>query len=267
MSQRKGFTLIELLVVISIIALLIGILLPALGAARRSARQAANSAQARDMYGGMVSYATNNMTRNGIGFLPGVDGSQEWDDAETASDSEYGGAAAGSVANAYAIMLNEDLVTAESIINPADTDADEAELGAAQVFDENNYSYAFIDIDWGQANPDNPSRIEGAWSNSVSTQSVVLSDMNTGDTLANVSSWWTTENSGNWRGVVVRGDQSTSTGSSEELDQTKYGDGAIVEDDNLFEEENDTNGDANNDAAMTTSGQTFLDQDAARTTP
>ena len=103
-----------------------------------------------------------------------------------------------------------------------------------------------------------------AWSNSVNTQSVVLSDMNTGDgdgttSGTDVSSFWTTEDSGNWRGVVVRGDQSTSTGSSHVIDQTKYGDGNLQTDDNLFE---DTSSEA--DAIMVTKVNTLVDQNAGR---
>jgi prepilin-type N-terminal cleavage/methylation domain-containing protein len=57
--EKKGFTLIELLVVIAIIAILAALLMPALEKARASARQIACLNNMRQVYTGMVWYASD----------------------------------------------------------------------------------------------------------------------------------------------------------------------------------------------------------------
>jgi prepilin-type N-terminal cleavage/methylation domain-containing protein len=58
--KRRGFTLIELLVVVAIIALLIAILLPSLGRARDTAKTVRCASNLKQLYTGIVLYASQN---------------------------------------------------------------------------------------------------------------------------------------------------------------------------------------------------------------
>ena len=95
-----------------------------------------------------------------------------------------------------------------------------------------NFSYAFLDF----AGMDNDGRPPQAgaeslapgrqweWKETINTQAVVLADRNTGaDADRRISSVWTEENSGDWRGGVTRNDSSTSTETEPVLPDLQYG--------------------------------------------
>ena len=135
-------------------------------------------------------------------------------------------------------MEHRDPVVPAPVEEPVERDP---RLPPGQKLTSQNHSYAMLSITDAQA--DAGRRME--WKETLNTNAVVLSDRNTGmNADMNVSSVWTDTNSGDWRGGIVRNDNSTAFDISCEVTQTMYGNLRANHVDNLFVSESDRGGDA-----------------------
>ncbi|MEM6553877.1 MAG: hypothetical protein AAF750_17310 [Planctomycetota bacterium] len=231
----RGFGLMELLVVLGVLVVLGSVALATTVNNRRSARQATNNTQLRGIHQGCVIYAQGNKSN-----FPGLTGAGEplpgnqiqW----RARDGRH-------TASRFAVLLAANMFTPEYIINPADAAAGEFPMwnhndapkdGNEDLLTTDHHSYASLNTNGveGQVNE----RVK-EWSETLNTRAVILSDRNTGvDGARQASSVWTERDSGEWRGAVVRNDNSTAFETTHEIDWTQYGNGRENErGDSLFE--------------------------------
>ncbi|MEM9021215.1 MAG: prepilin-type N-terminal cleavage/methylation domain-containing protein [Planctomycetota bacterium] len=179
MYRTRAFTLIELLVVISIIALLIALLLPALAVARKSARQVQSTTHLRGMHQALVIHAQSNNS-----YYPGLDSSGE---RFIAAADNYSATSGGMVQGRMAIMIEEDLVTPDYLINPAEPEIKSPyDIGSGDTFDTEHYSYAMMNI----TGPRNDSNYPGLpvvnptygryviqeWQDNMNSEAVIMGD-------------------------------------------------------------------------------------------
>jgi prepilin-type N-terminal cleavage/methylation domain-containing protein len=251
-GQRRAFTLVELLVVISIIALLIGILLPALGAAREEARKVTSSTQLKGIHQNMVIFSQSNK-----GYYPGMTSSGvevTTGNTQNLDSLPQGGGIGRTVRGRFEIMLDRNMFEPAYIISPSETKT-EWESGAVT---SANFSYTmmFLQLMPGAAPQPLDSTVirniewRGTTSNS---QAAVLSDRNTGaNGTTSVSSVYTAQDSGEWKGTVVYNDNHTKFESTHIL-TTQYGEGAARTDDNIFDNAGETGATKGNGGFMVNS--------------
>ncbi|MEM6394642.1 MAG: hypothetical protein AAF797_17895 [Planctomycetota bacterium] len=230
----RGFGLMELLVVLGVLVVLGSVALATTANNRRSARQATNSTQLRGIHQGCVIYAQGNR-----GHFPGLAGTGA---VLPGKDIPFRVRDGRHTASRFALLLAANTFTPEYIINPADTDADLFEMPRGDQKDvqedlltTDHHSYATLNVDAPQGVVNE--RIK-EWSETLNTRAVVQGDRNTGvDGGRQVSSVWTEQDSGDWRGTVVHNDNSTSFETTQVKDMTQYGAGEVNRGDSLFESE------------------------------
>ncbi|MEO1236202.1 MAG: hypothetical protein AAFX76_05375 [Planctomycetota bacterium] len=236
-TRPSGFSALELLVVIVSVVVLIALLLPMLGGSRRGGhRPMANNTQLRGIHQGFVTFAQSNKIGGNDGFFPGLDGS-----GNVVSDGEATGHSGdGTHPGARLwVLLEGNFFTPDYMINPADFRAVEAETPPGsddyEPITADHYSYALLGI-LAEAE-------RSEWKETLNTSAIVMGDRAVGTGPADLSSVWTEAGSGDWRGGVVRNDNSASFETTHRLEQTKYGGGVYNDWDDFFEDDPDT-GDA-----------------------
>jgi hypothetical protein len=225
-----------------------------MGAARRSARLMQNSAQISGVHKSMVMYAQGNRD-----WFPGIrSNAHVW----TANDSNrpYASNFNGTAPEArFEIMLMADYFEGMYITSPGEPGMTPWQQGTA--IDSSQYSYALLRLaqEGGPTLADWERHQE--WKDTVNSQAVVMSDRNVaGDRehhgrVGTAQSIWTNQ-PGDWRGSVCWNDNHVSSETSPLMENTQYGDGTALEDDNLFQ------GGDGDDTADPVSGRMSKESDA-----
>ena len=222
MRRAHGLTLIEVIIVAAILVVLLGIVLPVLAHARRQARIRQNIRQVRGIHQAMLLYTSGNNT-----YYPGLDTHGELD-----TPKEHGGDGRDPDWRLY-ILVNKGFLVGDRVISPIDTKT----VWTTGQVTADVYSYALLDLD--QA----PERTE--WRDNLTTEAAVVSDRNTGSSTneAELNSLWTGKK-GDWRGNVGWNDNHVTFETEGVGHTTKYGSFFNDGNDDLFQDDDVTRGDA-----------------------
>ena len=177
----RGFTLIELLVVISIIALLIALLLPALGSAKKQARILENSTHQRGLHQAFVIFGQSNKTQ--FPGLENVDGQPSLIPGSRNGTPTSSSRLAGDwPATRFALLVDQDYVSPQYTINPADPFPREAWTfgltgtdSAGTNFDWRNFSYA-VEEWYGGMNGRNRYKVATGNTDHMGSETPVIAD-------------------------------------------------------------------------------------------
>ena len=238
-THHAGWTLLETLVVLVVILIAIGVLLPMLSVRPRiNSRRTANTTQLRGIHQGMHIFAQSNQTAGQDGYFPGLDASGGV--VPNGPETGYSGEGTEPAARLW-MMLDGRMFTPEYLINPADPIA--KELTSAPVGPGTgstsytplrtlNHSYALLGL--------LAENQRGEWKETFHTGAIVAGNRAIGTGPADLSSVWTRPRSGDWRGGIVRNDNSTSFETTAEFD-TRFArpDGTVDHNpvDHLFEDD------------------------------
>lgn len=229
-----GFTVIDLMavgVVVMILVVLVLVALPMFSGGRRGpAREMMNNTQLRGIHQGFVTWAQSNKRGGNDGYFPGLDGS-----GDVIADGPLTGHSGDGTVPAAAMwmMLDGNFFTPEYMINPADAHAVELLIpatGPVPPVTHENFSYAF------QSLAGHPAE-RGEWKETLNTAAPVAGDRAIGTGPADISSVWTKLGSGDWRGGLVKNDNSTSFDTNRMLADTRYGGEPVNPIDDLFEDD------------------------------
>lgn len=246
--RRSGFTITDMLAVTMAVVVVLATQLPADAAARRTARRMQNSTQLRGIHQALVTHANSNKDN-----FAGLDSKG---DIVADTDKTTGSSGAGDTVQArFWILLDGDFFTPEYAISPSevanitDYDPGQAAVAAPVQWNERvkHYSYAMLGIRGDKLNPTKPAEDargrHAEWSQTLNSQSIVISDRNSGDdAMDNVGSIHT-DGQGDWTGSVLWNDNHVGFEDWHAGFATKYGNGELNADDfndgldNLFEDQ------------------------------
>ena len=139
------------------------------------------------------------------------------------------------------MMMEKNYFTPDYIINPIDPPSVKyAVATAGDPVLPANYSYAVLGLC-----PSRTAEEKAEWSETLNTSAIVLSDRAIGTGRADEQSPWGTYGKGtypsggpgDWRGTIVRNDNSTGFESTAEFADTEYGKGTVNPLDHLFEDD------------------------------
>lgn len=270
-KQAGGFSMLDLLVLISVLGFTLAMVLPVVRQARVSARQMQNDSQLRALHRGIVVYSQGNR-----GYFPGLgrDGLPHGGGANSPGDSENKAARftnssiSVSVSRRYAIMLDAEVISPEYLVSPGDPrmvavqpDAPGKSERPGSV-DIGVYSYAMLCITmphprgypWGSPQADGvkfpPGPLGEEWKDSANPLAIIASDRAIADdgnsaripdrdpgTFSAYHSIWTEAGSESWAGSALRKDGSVDFRTNADDFTTKYGNGKVNRNDNLFQDE------------------------------
>ncbi|MEM1107776.1 MAG: hypothetical protein AAGH99_03705 [Planctomycetota bacterium] len=201
--------------------------------------------QLRGIQQGMMTFSAASHRAGGDGRFPGLDRS-----GRVVPDGEATGFSGDGTQPAARLwmLLDGNFFTPEYIINPADGKAAEYEFppnGEASPdhpLTSDHFSYAMLGItealnqdEDGNFAPSDDTRAN-EWLETLNPNAIVMSDRAIGTDRDDISSVWTEPGSGEWRGGVIRNDNSTSFETIAEFEQTQYGDAEANDLDHLFED-------------------------------
>lgn len=197
--------------VLTLVVLLLGVLIPALSVPDHDGH--GRNVQLRGIHQGMVIYAQSNRVGTTNGRYPGLD--------------PQGNLVNANVTYRFHEMLEQNLFSPDYLISPLETANKQPWSGGP--FTEEHYSYSLLDI------TDEGGR-RAEWSETLNPDAIVASDRNTGrDAGEHVSSVLTSQDSGQWRGGIVRNDNYVETADNHIIAKTQYGAAPPNRDDNLFD--------------------------------
>ncbi len=237
--RRAGFTMADLAAVIVIVFILAGAAFFVLVVNRPRhgvSRQMANSTQLRGIHQAMVTFSQGNKVGTDDGYFPGLDG--HGNVAPDGPDTGYSGDGTHPGAQ-FSLLMQGNYFTPDYIINPVDRGG--VKFAMASFGDPVlpvNYSYATLAI-----GPTRTAEENAEWSETLNTSAIVLSDRAIGTGRTDEQSPWgayhhkstlSPGGPGNWRGTVVRNDNSTGYETTAEFADTRYGKGAVNLLDHLF---------------------------------
>ncbi|MEM1028308.1 MAG: type II secretion system protein [Planctomycetota bacterium] len=238
-AAGRAFTLTELLVLLGIMAVLLAAIVPVLFAGRHHARLRHNETQVRGIHQSFLVW-TSSSKRGGLGegpYYPGL----EWRAGQPTPNGDMTGFSGDGThpAGRFAALLQGNFFTPDYLINPVDQikvpvvyDWDTAGDTDYATLTNDNYSYAVLALP-GSENE------RQEWRETLNPQAVVLGDRARGTDARDISSLWSSEAGGEWRGHVGRNDNSVSWSESHVFNDTQYGSGEVNPLDDLFADDPD----------------------------